>query len=289
MKTILVPSTGKYSDASALETAYVAGRLFESHIECLHLRTSAASIARAALTPQMDGAGLSVEAIEVLTQEEAETAKTAHAAFRAFCRHKSIPILTNPGARGISASYREKEGDRLGLIAGAARYHDLVVLSQTNIDGGFSLGDIASIILGSGRPVLLSPVNPPENLAPTIAIAWKDTPEAARAMTAAMPFLERAEKIILLAGNEGEDMPVLMENAQCAADYLRWHGFTVEVQCLVSGNRPLTHALLSAAREVNADMMVMGAYGHSRLRETLLGGLTRSVLKGFELPVLLFH
>jgi nucleotide-binding universal stress UspA family protein len=120
----------------------------------------------------------------------------------------------------------------------------------------------------------------------TIAIAWKATPHAARALTAALPFLSIAKQIVILTVEEDQHAP--QEEADRLMACLRWHGIPVTVRHL----RPDAHSgpetLLSVAGE-HAALLVMGGYGHSRLREWIFGGFTQHVLRGAEMPVLMAH
>jgi nucleotide-binding universal stress UspA family protein len=188
----------------------------------------------------------------------------------------------------VSFAVREVKGDAIDETIAAAPYADLVVMGRA--DDESTVGDIASVLAGSGRPVLVAPSPPPENLAPTIAIAWKARPEAARAMGAAMPLLAKAERIVVLTAGEDSDGPrSILESAERVADHLRWHGLTVETRLVAPGRHTASRSVIDTAHELGADLLVMGGYGHSRLREFVLGGFTRDVLKSCALPVFLSH
>jgi hypothetical protein len=156
--------------------------------------------------------------------------------------------------------------------------------------GRLSSEGIGQIIVGGGRPVLLAPEKAPKFVAKTIAIAWKNTPEAARAITAAMPLLAKAERIDVLSANE-EDTKA-MECVDCSdgvVQQLRWHGLNAYGHFVIPAGRTVPNAILESAAGVKADLLVMGGYGHSRFREFIFGGFTQRVLDGVDLPVLVFH
>jgi len=120
----------------------------------------------------------------------------------------------------------------------------------------------------------------------TVVIAWKATREAARAVTAALPFIQIAKEIVIITVAEDHRAPA--EEADRLMAGLRWHGVPVSVRRLQpNGQRP-ADTLLAAAREYAA-LLVMGGYGHSRLREWIFGGFTLHVLRGCEVPVLIAH
>jgi nucleotide-binding universal stress UspA family protein len=148
------------------------------------------------------------------------------------------------------------------------------------------LDTIEGALIDSGRPLLIPPAAPLTALPETVAIAWKATPQAARALTAALPFLSMAKQIFVLTVAEDQRAPE--EEADRLMAGLRRHGVPVSVRHL----RPEAHrapdTLLAAAAEHKA-LLVMGGYGHSRLREWIFGGFTLHVLRGAEVPVLMAH
>jgi nucleotide-binding universal stress UspA family protein len=182
-------------------------------------------------------------------------------------------------------------GDEFDHISMHARSHDLVVLAGgADRPGRFPEEALGGVIIGSGRPVLLAPEGESTATFDRIAIAWKDAPEAARAVTAAMPILEKAREIHVFSANEsGPRGAAEMESSDRIARCLRRHGLNVRGHFVIPAGRTPAEAVLQSAREVDAGLLVMGGYGHSRMREFVFGGFTQRVLRGVELPVLLFH
>jgi nucleotide-binding universal stress UspA family protein len=197
-------------------------------------------------------------------------------------------------APGPHATWSQTSGDSVvGAFTQQARYADLVVFGQHDSKDEASRGVpadfIESVLAQSGRPGLVIPyIDWPKSIGTRVAIAWKETPEAARAVTAAMPFLERAERVHVLAW--GEDSTPQASGAPLdLASYLRSHG--VEAIWHACGPEPdeIGELMLSAAFDAEADLLVMGCYGHSRAREWVLGGATRTMLRSMTLPVLMTH
>jgi len=141
-------------------------------------------------------------------------------------------------------------------------------------------------LFGSGRPVLISPATALAALPETIIIAWKATPEAARAVGVAMPLLSTAKQILIIT--VAEDQGLSDEEGARLLTSLRWHGFNVSMRRLPPGPQGAASTLLAAAAE-QAALVVMGAYGNSRLRQWIFGGFTRYILRGAEVPVLMMH
>jgi nucleotide-binding universal stress UspA family protein len=142
-----------------------------------------------------------------------------------------------------------------------------------------------------GRPVLVIPQGMTRVLGRAVVIAWKNSAEAARAVTAARPFLALADRIEVVAVSEsetGEDRED-RESAERLAESLAWHDIKASARIVPSHGGSGPEALLAAVRDLDGDLVVMGAYGHSRLREMIFGGFTRHILRGADVPVLMFH
>jgi nucleotide-binding universal stress UspA family protein len=284
-KSMLVPLTGYDSDKLALETAYLAGRLFDAHIECLWVRPSPAHFTVGALESYFVN---EASAAKFLAEDELRT-ETARIAFAEFCESRQVTLADAPGPKGVTAASREMTGDAVKTTIAESRHHDLVILGRAPVASHLSTGGIGAILVGSGRPVLLAPERAPETLGTTIAIAWKDAPEAARALSASAGVLEKARKVVVLGAEEDGAKTDAAESARQIAALLHSNGLKAEAQYVASGGQPLPKAILSAAGACGADLLVMGAYGHSRARELVFGGFTRAVLVSSPLPVLLFH
>jgi nucleotide-binding universal stress UspA family protein len=291
VKNILVLLAGTETDPATLRTAFLAARLFGSRLDCLHVQPGLGQIVMSAAVGQfssvVNNAAL-IRSIEKQADERKEAARAAFAAFRAEHGLEVHDALN--GGHGITAKFRDLQGEPVSLAIAEARFHDLVVMSRGTVSGGLGGSDVGALLLAAGRPVLLAPNAAPDGLGATVAIAWKETAEAARAITAAQPFLAKADRIFVLTADEGDgNLSVAIETAGRIAGQLRNHGFSAEADCVVLGNRRAPDAIVTTARELGADLLVMGAYGHSRMRELLFGGFTRHIVEACPIPVLLFH
>lgn len=180
-----------------------------------------------------------------------------------------------------------------GIIA-QSRAAELVIVSQAiSGDDPPMLADVpARVSVESGRPTLVVPSSwAPRDYGQNITVAWDDSREAARAVFDALPLLERAKKVRIVTvrapSNKDDD-----ENGMCSADIaatLARRGIDVDVEAVRPDGRRTGDALLSSAAVDGSDLLVMGAYGHSRIREFILGGATWDVLKNMHIPVLLSH
>ncbi|QFT01384.1 Universal stress protein family protein (plasmid) [Labrenzia sp. THAF191b] len=177
------------------------------------------------------------------------------------------------------------------LVARHAIYCDLaVVLRSVEQElNSVEKNAIDGALFDSGRPVLYVPSSfKADHIGTKVAIAWNSRREAARAVSESLPFLKSAEEITLLLVD-----PVVGDNdhgedpGSDIATVLARHGLGISVQSVASADRPVSEALLDSVRELGADLLVMGAYGHSRLRENILGGTTREMLEQTVIPLLL--
>jgi nucleotide-binding universal stress UspA family protein len=196
------------------------------------------------------------------------------------------------GRHGIRAEWRVDEGDVIGTVKLHARYADLTVVGQ-GLDLKDAPGELAflpeELALGVGRPVLVVPrYGTFERLGAHVLIAWNGSREATRAVHDAIPILTRATKVTVLSIDpEGESRPRI-PSADIALHLAR-HGIAAEAAATSSVDIGVGNALLSRAADLGADLIVMGAYGHSRMREMVLGGATRHLLQHMTVPVLMSH
>ena len=218
-----------------------------------------------------------------------EQARAALASFSAQCRQLELPSFD---ARVLD----DDAGAGLSLLGRAA---DLVVIGQAAPDASALAADLpAHVITHAGRPVLLVPhASPPDTLGRRILVSWDGGREAARALQLALPLLKDADEV-RIAVFEVAGGSHTVDDAM-AADPRPWlarHGVqaslavsAVEQHRMLNRRHEVGERLLAVAADAGADLLVMGAYGHSRFRESILGGVTRTVLEAMTLPVLMAH
>jgi nucleotide-binding universal stress UspA family protein len=288
IKTILVPALGDDGDEAAFATALAAARPFAAHLAFLHMRLDPVDLLTAAAGGDM-GTGMALPSLlEDFEKQGRERAERARAGFDRLCRRAKLAIAESPTREaGLSAEWREITGDVAQGIVGAARFHDLVVLPSGASRGSASIDDAGAVLVGAGRPLLIAPAEPPAKLPGTVVIAWKERIEASRAVAAAMPFLAEAGKIEVL--NVAEGRATEGGSVQAVVRQLKWHGFKATGRSIDPRDLSPAEALLAAAQEARAGLLVAGGYGHSRVRELIFGGFTQRVLEGVGLPVLLMH
>lgn len=177
--------------------------------------------------------------------------------------------------------------DACDIVLEHARAADLVICSEA--DPEWNLSDVLDfperITLGAGRPAVVLPNAGTFGMPVRITVAWHDRREAARALADALPLLKRAKEVTLLTITEDEPHEGQLPDTEVAAALAR-HGVNVRLETDVRGDRPIGEAIRQQAMAASADMLVMGAYGHSRLRELVFGGATRQILADLTMPVM---
>ena len=176
------------------------------------------------------------------------------------------------------------EGD---IVARLARYHDLAVL-------GIKRGDVTqqanaeAVVFGSGRPTLLLPEDSPPATFQHVMIAWDGSRVAARAVFDAREFLQRAQAVTITAVTNEKTLPD-QDAASRLAKYLARCGVKADVALVQSLDQPISETLQQHARQIGADLLVMGGFAHSRVRDFVLGGATSGMMKDLQHAVLLSH
>jgi nucleotide-binding universal stress UspA family protein len=198
-------------------------------------------------------------------------------------------------AQGVSVEARLMQGMSEEFphdFAHAARHVDLAILGQPR-DGDPLIGQYALVercLFASGRPVIIVPASP-EKLAlkGTIVAAWDGSAEAARSINDAMTFLKPAARVVLLAGVAAGEEESRAPSTDDMIAHLKRHGLKAEALSIEVNEGDVGRVLLTSAKELGADMMVMGAFHHSRWREFILGGVTLTVLEQATIPLFMAH
>jgi nucleotide-binding universal stress UspA family protein len=283
----LVPATGTDTDEPVFATALAIARALPAHLEFLHVRVDVqATLAVMASTDVAGGIGYG-EMVELFEREVASRQKKAELAFRDLCERERLPVTADPNAALPSAEWRLETGDEPAWLTEHGRAADLLVIGRAREGEVLAIDMLEAALVGTGRPVLIAPPKAPSGLFSKVAIAWKSRPEAARAIAVAAPFLQMADQVIIFSVSE--DARTEAHSCERLRHALAWHNPRASVRCLKQDDRPPVESLLSAVTAVNADMLIMGGYGHSRLREVVFGGFTRRILSQADLPVLMAH
>jgi len=279
MKTILVPTEQNDAMASTLETALVFARKFDSYIEGFALR--------AALSNLVDMESGSPMLADSFAQQFQEAETEARALFVGFMQSRGIERATDACSK-LSFGWRENapEGDH--FVGSHGRVFDVTVLGRPGLHrkgAGMALLEVA--LFDSGHPILIAPPTPLQRIGTNVLIAWNGSTEQTRATAYAMPILRLADRVTVLSVEGGTSVPGPTTEELCR--HLKCNGIAVQQKSVGLDGRSTGEAILTAARALDCDLLVKGAYTQSRLRQMIFGGATRHILTNATLPVLMAH
>jgi nucleotide-binding universal stress UspA family protein len=276
LQDILVQLDATAQSAQRLRLAADLARKHGAHLTGLHVYDPMPAL----FVPDPSGGAVIADLLEQLRADALATAAGVEATFREQLRRD-----------GIAGEWRLVEGSIPQRTALHARYADLVILGQDNpADDQPADGiTIEATLFTSGRPVLLVPhAGRFETLGRRVLIGWNASREASRAVHDALPVIAGADQVTILAVNP-EDGGHGEEPGADIARHLARHGLAVTVERAAGSEIGAGDMLLNRAAEIGADLIVTGAYGHSRFRELVLGGVTRTLLRQMTVPVLMSH
>jgi nucleotide-binding universal stress UspA family protein len=284
IKSILVPATGDAFDDAVIDTALRVAQLTTAHIELCYFRTPSREITD---TPGSSAWAVGEAMAPALAQFDAgidHRSDQARARFTEICRRKGVAMVEHPGsAISITASWHEID-DQPDALGYHAHHADLVIVGRPGYGNGLTRSHLEAVLSEGGRPLLIAGSVARSSMTGTAFVCWKETAESARAISAALPFLTAAQRVIVAHVTEEAGPKPL----GAIARYLEYHGITAETR-LLPRRDSVADTLAAAADAHQADLIVLGAYGHSRARERVFGGCTRSFLNDGRVPVLMMQ
>lgn len=272
IKTILLHIACDERHATRLKAGVTLARRFDAFLEVLYVASPVS------MPAAISGRGASLAFLAEATAIAREKADQIEADVRHTCRD-------------ISFSWTITEGEHVDRLAERADYADLVIISQNHpdhLEDRVRLMTAEELPLRAACPTLVLPWEPIDAAPPGghLLVAWKNTREAGRAVRDALPFLKTADRVTILTVDPPERRD---DTGRDLMIYLERHGVRTHHHSNVDDDDDIGAVILQVARDLECDGVVMGAYGHSRLREMVLGGTTRYVLQNMHLPVIMAH
>ncbi|MGH7106760.1 MAG: hypothetical protein ACREFT_09655, partial [Acetobacteraceae bacterium] len=243
LRYILVPATGTEVDAPVFAAAVAVARAWSAHLKFLHVRADVDRIAAtiAAGDPAAGGAGL-VQTMSLFQRDAASRQAKAERTVREACENAQV-IVGDPGALGrASAEWQVETGDQAALLAAHGRVADLLVVGRAGDGQTLAMNVLEVALLQTGRPMLIASPRPVQVDGGTVVIAWKDTREAARAVSAAVPFIQRAARAVIVS--IAEDAKSTEQACTRLQQAIRWHNPKIELRQLAPGSHSLVDTLL---------------------------------------------
>ena len=293
IKRILVPLPlpGMIDHADEVDMALSAAKALGAHVEALYINPPPPVVRGARMGESYAAVATAARETNWFAEEQERRNREARESFVRACNAKGISLITDI-AEPIalpSASWRSTEGSYDSIATSRAAAFDLVVAASAAVVE--SLKDIAEkALMQTRRPVLLAPKSSgkPIDLSAPAMVAWDESPECWHALSAALPFLRLARSVDIVSVDK--DAANRQASQSEALAYLRCHGISGTARVVAPHLRSVGDTLLAEAAEHEACLLVMGAYSHSPLREILLGGATRDILKNaVARPVLMAH
>jgi len=283
VKTILLPLCETDNPGPVLQTALGLARRFEAHLDILYVTKNPRHhlpLAHLGLAKHLR------EAVLKAADHNVDT-KAGHARdlFEFYCAEAAIPIVENRTGVGVSAAWQQIMGQEESILAVRGRLSDLIVLP-----GPISVAPPPAVaeaaLRSTGRPVLITPPQAEPTIGTRVAIGWNGSAEAAHAVGAAMAYLQGAEEVTVYSCQQKQHTePTPSELVK----YLGWHGVKARTKTFEAHDPHVGEALLATAAEDRINLLIVGAYSRSRLRQLILGGVTEHVMTSAEIPVFMLH
>lgn len=288
-KIIFMPFNGNDQELAALETAFNLAKKWKAHVAVWHVLPNPEEImitysAYAMGVPYFPDESSYRELLKLNEKSRKETLQK----FVKTAKKLGIPCDDHPKNDTASASFHATVDHAEKVIINQGRLSDLIIMARNSEQNLVYDEIIHAALFETGRPVL---VMPPGGTAKPMSektiIAWNGSREAIHAVTASFPFLTSGNVKIVTGESDDWKAPTLMP--QDLADYLAKHGIHAETLLPWINSAPLPAVLLQSAKKLDAGLIVMGAYGHSRIREMIMGGVTAHMLKHADVPMLMMH
>ena len=289
IKTIFVPTSGSDADDRVFAAALALARPLGAHLRFFHLRLSACEAAVHSRHVEFCVGPAINDALRQLEERDEGLSAMAAKHVHSFCAANDIPLRSGAGGSvAVSAQFLEETDDAEVRFISHSRHSDLIVLGRPRDEDLLPYNLIERLLLRSGRPIVIAADSTPAaDPLDTILVGWKDTPQAARAVAAAMPLLKAADKVVIVHIAEADG--AMSNGLDLLAEELSWHGIAAQIRLI---RNPLAHVpgvLKSVASELNAGLLVVGGYSRGPWREAVFGGVTTTLIDHAECPIFMMH
>jgi nucleotide-binding universal stress UspA family protein len=285
MRGILVHVDEHQALPSVLTCALLAARRFDSQVDGLHARPGAPRIIPVA----PEGAFIPAsEIVEDLERADRDLDRQLRERFDGFMREHGVAAADSvlPGTE-VTAAWRDEAVTGYEALGSLGRAYDLICVGRPLPGAAVpSMSALEAALFESGRPILIAPPTPPDRLGDVVVVAWNGSTETARTIATAMPFLVEAKEVVVLSVDNG--MVPGPSGAEIVQGLMR-NGIASRTHQVKGGDRAVGAAILEECKALGADLLLKGAYTHSRLRQMIFGGATSHILGAAELPVIMAH
>jgi len=284
--TILAVTDGAAGSDATMAAAVDLGQRFGARVDFLYVANDPRDLLPY-VSEGMSGAALE----QVMASVEAGNAKRLEAvtaSYKRLCSGAGLPEVgpeESVEAGKFAVCLNAVVGRQPEEIARMGRLSDLIVMPHPSLSESDESTSMDAALFETGCPVIVATAEAKPGFGRKVAVAWDGSKEGARAASAALPLLKRADEVVIITARESDDVT----EPSALARYLAGHGVDAKTWAYSPGAESIADGLLEQADHAGADCFVMGAYGHSRLRERILGGATQGILDRAKIPVLMMH
>lgn len=284
IKTILLPLGEKDRDEALLDAALAIAKRFHAHLDILHVEPDADSLLPYATIGLSESMRASVRTAAQQQHEEA-TRALQQIVDKACVRGGVSMAKRGEYPAKVSADWLVETGSQPELVAQFGRLADLIIVPRPERVSP-PPRTIDAALRETGSPILVIPPVVLDSIGDRVAIGWNGSKEAAQAVAAARPILRQAGAVtVLTTENRNKRRP----NGEDLLTYLFCHDITATLSIIDTRARSVPQALLDSARGIDADLLVLGGYSRHRLREVIMGGVTRYLLAESDIPLMMVH
>jgi len=266
-KVLLMPVYSRGNEIERLRGALSLTKIFNAHLKIIHAQSKPSDL----IGPELYALSSSVrqQIVSIMDESVRQDQADLRQHFEDLCRDNDVAVSHQSDASRPSASWHEIQGARSALVGLHGRVSDLIIVPHSK--SGDATLTFEEAILHTGRAVFLVPRGMWEINLTNAVIGWDGGLECVRAVQQALPFLKRATGVTIAVGhNQPTDRP----SAEAASDYLSCHGISADIRTFGGSGTSPGSAIVEIAKELKSDLLVTGAYAHTRLRQRLLGGVT---------------
>ena len=282
IKIILVPLDGSERSAAVLDTALIVAGRFDAHIKVVHVRERVSEPFLFAEMPD----SLREQVTKMNSRAAESVVDTVREQFHQFCKRGKVKVTRKPSsAKQVSASLHILEGDTVSVLDRESRLVDVIAMSRPvqHRLGGRAVGELhESLMMHSGRPVLVVPPDWTPHRVDHAAIGWNDSVEASRALAITLPWLAQMKKVTVIVSRKRE------AGVGDVVEYLKHHGCKADYHVISSGGN-VGKKMLAACKEIDAEFLVVGGFSHTRTRQRFFGGVTSHLLANTDVITVMAH
>ncbi len=283
MRSFLIPIRGDGKGDCIMDHAQILAKRLGAHMDIVHARAQPTDLLPFGV---LLTEGMKQTILEAAEDQAKEEENRVRSLFDEYCSKAGLSNVDpyDAGHDGTTVSWIERTGKQADLTGLLGRLADLVIVPKPDAELG--INTLEASLMDAQALTLMCPDKPSPTLGEIVALAWNGSEQSARAIRRAIPILQKAKSVFLMTNDEAGNVSGISTAEM--QNILKRNNVNAEIK-VFTHEKDIGHDLLDAAMSVNADMLVMGAYSHSRRRELVMGGATHYIINNTGIPVLMLH